>query len=115
MGRPDAVVLRSHLGSVLLAESERPRGRSRQPASTAPSWSKPSGRRAAGRFTAHYRIPSVEHVATMAVAGTPPQLLAYYQALVGSGMRYFIVSYGRDEETLRLLAWDVVPHVGTAA
>lgn len=36
------------------------------------------------------------------VAGTPPQLIAYYQRLVDAGMRYFIVSCGSDLETLPL-------------
>jgi hypothetical protein len=45
------------------------------------------------------------------VAGTPPQLIAYYRRLVAAGMRYFIVSCGSDMETLRILAQDVMPQV----
>ena len=45
------------------------------------------------------------------VAGTPPQLVAYYRRLVGAGMRYFIVSCLSDMETLRILAQEVMPQV----
>ena len=116
MSRPDAAVLRSYLGSVLLVESAaaveaklvaRPNRAELVEAEREPGRPR--------RFTAHSRIPSVEHVATMTVAGPPPQPLAYYQALVDAGMRYFIVSYGRDDETLRLLARDVAPHVRVPA
>ena len=51
----------------------------------------------------------------MTVAETPPQLIASRQALVDAGMRYFIVSCGRDEATLRLLAQEVTPRGGVAA
>ena len=67
------------------------------------------------RLTAHYRIPSIEHVANVTVAGTPPQLVAYYRALVDAGMRYFIVGPDGDPETLRLLAEEVVPHLAVPA
>jgi alkanesulfonate monooxygenase SsuD/methylene tetrahydromethanopterin reductase-like flavin-dependent oxidoreductase (luciferase family) len=116
VGRPSEAVLRSHFGNVLLAASEaaveaklaaRPNRAELIEAEREPGLPR--------RFTAHYRIPSIEHVATMTVAGTPEHLIGYYQALVDAGMRYFIVSYGRDEETLRLLARDVAPHVRVPA
>ena len=66
------------------------------------------------RFTTHYRIPSIEHLAMMTVAGTPRQLLAYYRALIAAGMRYFIVSFGQDVETLRLLGEAVMPRLSGA-
>ena len=42
--------------------------------------------------------------------GTPEDAVAYYRALVGVGVRYFITSVA-DAETLRLLAEEVVPEV----
>lgn len=48
-----------------------------------------------------------------AVAATPEQAVAMYQALAGAGIQYFIVQTldAADEETIRLLAEAVVPMV----
>ena len=45
------------------------------------------------------------------MAGTPPQFVAYYRALLDAGMRYFIVGPDGDPETVRLLAEAVVPYL----
>jgi hypothetical protein len=42
----------------------------------------------------------------------PAPLVAYYRDLIDAGMQYFIVACGRDAEALRLLAEEVIPHVG---
>lgn len=48
-----------------------------------------------------------------AVAGTPEQVVAHYQARADIGFQYFVVQIydGTDHETLRLLASEVMPHV----
>jgi hypothetical protein len=63
------------------------------------------------RVTTRYRLPSIEHVANVLVAGTPPQLVACCRALVAAGMRSFIVQCGQDPAALRLLAEQVVPRL----
>ncbi len=47
------------------------------------------------------------------VAGTPEEAVAYYQELVEAGLQYFVVETldAADEETIRLLAEQVVPQV----
>jgi alkanesulfonate monooxygenase SsuD/methylene tetrahydromethanopterin reductase-like flavin-dependent oxidoreductase (luciferase family) len=116
LGRPAAAVLRSHLGAVVLGETE---------AAVEAKLAAQPGRaalveaeRGAGRprrLTAHQRLPSGEEVARVTVAGTPPQLLAHYRDLVAAGMRYFIARCGQDEETLRLLAEAVLPGLNEPA
>jgi hypothetical protein len=47
------------------------------------------------------------------VSGTPEQVTAHYRALAEVGIQYFVVQLDAgDEETLRLFAEDVMPHVG---
>src|SRR5215218_5036341 len=50
------------------------------------------------------------------VAGTPEQIVSYYQSYADAGMQYFIAQVldARDEETFRLLAQKVMPRIGTA-
>jgi alkanesulfonate monooxygenase SsuD/methylene tetrahydromethanopterin reductase-like flavin-dependent oxidoreductase (luciferase family) len=50
------------------------------------------------------------------VAGTPEQVVSYYQSYADAGMQYFIAQVldARDEETFRLLAQKVMPRIGTA-
>jgi hypothetical protein len=67
------------------------------------------------RLTAYSRIPSIEHVANITVAGTLPQFVAYYRALIAAGMRYFVVGPDGDPETVRLLAEADVPHLAAPA
>ncbi len=47
------------------------------------------------------------------VVGTPEDAVTYYQALVKAGIQYFIVEVldAADEETMRLLAEEVVPQI----
>jgi hypothetical protein len=61
------------------------------------------------QFTTYYRRPGAEHITHRFIAGTLPQLVAYYDALIEAGMQYFIVS--GDGETLRLLAERVIPEL----
>jgi alkanesulfonate monooxygenase SsuD/methylene tetrahydromethanopterin reductase-like flavin-dependent oxidoreductase (luciferase family) len=50
------------------------------------------------------------------VAGTPEQVVPYFQSFVDIGMQYFIAQVldARDEETFRLLAEDVAPQIRPA-
>jgi alkanesulfonate monooxygenase SsuD/methylene tetrahydromethanopterin reductase-like flavin-dependent oxidoreductase (luciferase family) len=44
------------------------------------------------------------------IAGTPPEVIAHYQALVRAGVQYFIMSiFRQDVETLQLLTQQVMP------
>jgi alkanesulfonate monooxygenase SsuD/methylene tetrahydromethanopterin reductase-like flavin-dependent oxidoreductase (luciferase family) len=47
------------------------------------------------------------------VAGTPAQLVEYYQARKEAGMQYFVIQHldGADHETLELFAQEVIPQV----
>ena len=47
------------------------------------------------------------------VVGTPEMVIRYYQELAGAGMEYFVVQVldATDEETFRLLATEVMPHI----
>ena len=120
LGRPPEAVLRSHFGSVLLAEAEaaveaalaaRPNRADMVEAPREPGLPR--------RLTSYYRLPSLEHVANIAVAGTPPQFVAYFRALIDAGMRYFVVGPEGDPETVRLtvrlLAEAVMPHLAVPA
>jgi alkanesulfonate monooxygenase SsuD/methylene tetrahydromethanopterin reductase-like flavin-dependent oxidoreductase (luciferase family) len=50
------------------------------------------------------------------VAGTPEQVVPYYQSFAEAGMQYFIAQVldARDEETMRLLATEVAPRIRPA-
>lgn len=51
------------------------------------------------------------------IVGTPAQVIPYYQSLADAGMEYFVVQVldAADEETFRLLATEVFPHIRPAA
>jgi alkanesulfonate monooxygenase SsuD/methylene tetrahydromethanopterin reductase-like flavin-dependent oxidoreductase (luciferase family) len=51
------------------------------------------------------------------VAGTPEQVVPYYQSYADAGMQYFVVQVldARDEETVRLLAREVMPRIRPAS
>jgi alkanesulfonate monooxygenase SsuD/methylene tetrahydromethanopterin reductase-like flavin-dependent oxidoreductase (luciferase family) len=51
------------------------------------------------------------------VAGTPDQIVSYYQAYADAGMQYFVAQVldARDEETFRLLAQEVMPQIRPAS
>jgi alkanesulfonate monooxygenase SsuD/methylene tetrahydromethanopterin reductase-like flavin-dependent oxidoreductase (luciferase family) len=115
VGRPSEAVLRSHIAWVVVAETEaaveaalaaRPNRADMVEAPREPGLPR--------RLTAYYRSPSIEHVANVTVAGTPPQLVAYYRALIAAGLRYFVVSPSGDPETVRLMADAVVPQLVSA-
>jgi alkanesulfonate monooxygenase SsuD/methylene tetrahydromethanopterin reductase-like flavin-dependent oxidoreductase (luciferase family) len=55
-----------------------------------------------------------DELRTSRIVGTPDVAVAYYQALVEAGIEYFVVQTldAGDQETIRLLAERVVPHVG---
>jgi alkanesulfonate monooxygenase SsuD/methylene tetrahydromethanopterin reductase-like flavin-dependent oxidoreductase (luciferase family) len=50
------------------------------------------------------------------IAGTPEQVVPYYQSFADAGMQYFIAQVldARDEETFRLLAQEVMPRIQLA-
>ena len=112
VGRPAAAVLRSHVGTILLGETEAAvtaKLAARQlPADTVEGERPPGFPR---RLRVPIGLPSLGPASATLVADTPPQLVAYYRALVEAGMRYFIVHCSREAETLRLLGEAVVPHV----
>jgi alkanesulfonate monooxygenase SsuD/methylene tetrahydromethanopterin reductase-like flavin-dependent oxidoreductase (luciferase family) len=110
VGRPAAAVLRSYICPVAAGETEAAVAAKLAARADADQLSEAEPEPGMPRqFTTRYRRPGAEHIAHRFVAGTPPQLVAYYQALVAAGMRYFIVS--GDGETLRLLAEEVIPHL----
>lgn len=47
------------------------------------------------------------------IVGTPDRVIPYFQSLAAAGIQYFVVQImdARDEETFRLLAHEVMPHV----
>lgn len=46
------------------------------------------------------------------IAGTPEQMIPYYQALIDLGLNYFIAAvWPEDRETITLLAREVIPHL----
>ena len=93
LGRPYDHVLRTHFtGSLVLARDE-------------------AGVQAKRERYAGHRFIRPEHVRT------PAEAVATFQALADVGIQYFFVQSfdPGDEETLRLLAEDVAPHVRVAA
>lgn len=97
LGRPFDTVLRTHsTGWLILAENK------------AAVWAK----------LQHYFPEGLEQRFSgpwsgFVFAGTPEQAIAYYQELVEAGIQYFIVETldATDEETIRLLAEQVMPAV----
>jgi alkanesulfonate monooxygenase SsuD/methylene tetrahydromethanopterin reductase-like flavin-dependent oxidoreductase (luciferase family) len=47
------------------------------------------------------------------IVGTPDRIIPYFQSLADAGIQYFVVQImdARDEETFRLLAREVAPHI----
>lgn len=93
LGRPPETILRSHFTTwLMLAPTER----------------------AARAKLAHYYPAGVNEEQTYSrVATTPAGAVAYYQALADAGIGYFVVQTldAADDETIRLLATEVAPHV----
>lgn len=66
----------------------------------------------------HYFPEGMDDAMRKAVfAATPEQAVAHYQRYADAGMQYFVAQVldARDEETFRLLAQQVVPHVRACA
>ena len=50
------------------------------------------------------------------MTGTPEKVAAYYQSLVDVGAQYFVIQIDAvDDETIALLAREVIPRVHTAS
>jgi alkanesulfonate monooxygenase SsuD/methylene tetrahydromethanopterin reductase-like flavin-dependent oxidoreductase (luciferase family) len=94
LGRPYGSVLRSHYTPLLtLAENEADLERKR----------------------ANARIPD-RQLRSVPVFATPEGAIAHYQALADAGVQYFMATInGHDEETVRLLAEEVMPAVDLGA
>jgi alkanesulfonate monooxygenase SsuD/methylene tetrahydromethanopterin reductase-like flavin-dependent oxidoreductase (luciferase family) len=116
VGRPPAAVLRSHIAWAVLRETDAAVEAALAARSNrADMVEAPREPGLPRRLTAYYRSPSLEHVANVTVAGTPPQFVAYYRALIAAGLRYFVVCPSGDPETVRLVAEAVVPHLAVPA
>ena len=116
VGRPPEAVLRSHIAWIVIAEDEAAvEAKLAARPSRADMVEAPREPGLPRRLTAYYRAPSIEHVANITVAGTPPQFVAYYRALIDAGMRYFVVGPDDVPASLRLLAEEVVPHLAVPA
>jgi alkanesulfonate monooxygenase SsuD/methylene tetrahydromethanopterin reductase-like flavin-dependent oxidoreductase (luciferase family) len=113
LGRPYEAVLRSHTSTPVIAATEA--AVEARLAARADRATMEEDERAPGRprqFTTHYRVPSVEHATYKVTAGTPAQFVAYYRDLIDAGMQYFVLACGQDAELLRVLAEEVIPHLG---
>jgi alkanesulfonate monooxygenase SsuD/methylene tetrahydromethanopterin reductase-like flavin-dependent oxidoreductase (luciferase family) len=113
LGRPYEAVLRSHVSSPTIAATEEAveaKLATRADRATMTEDDREPGR--PRQFTTHYRYPTVEHFTYKVTAGTPAQMVAYYRDLIDAGMQYFIVGCGQDAEVLRVLAEEVIPHLG---
>jgi len=97
IGRPFAEILRSHFTIwLMLAEDEA----------------------GVQRKLRHYFSDGLDDTWQRAVvAGTPAEVVSYYQSYADAGMQYFIAQTldAGDHETIRLLAEEVAPHVRPGA
>lgn len=97
-GRPYDEVLRTHFTLKLVLAPTEAAAAAKLAAQRADASASPATRRAQ---------PSAF------VCGTPERVAAHYRALAEAGIQYFVVQLdAADEETLRLLATEVMPHVG---
>jgi hypothetical protein len=71
----------------------------------------PTEAAARAKLDYYYPAGSNEEQQFSRVVGTPAQVAAYYQSLVGAGMEYFVVQTldAADTETIELLAREVIP------
>jgi alkanesulfonate monooxygenase SsuD/methylene tetrahydromethanopterin reductase-like flavin-dependent oxidoreductase (luciferase family) len=93
LGRNYDDILRTHYTSwLMLAETER---------------------EAKAKLDRYYPDGLDEELKITRIVGTPDQIAAYYQDIVDAGMQYFVcqVLDAGDEETIRLLATEVMPRV----
>jgi len=97
LDRPYESILRTHMtGWLILAEDEA----------------------RLGRKVAEYVPEGIEQrfsgaLSGFAVAATPPQAVAHYQALADAGIQYFVIQLpdAADQETIRLFAEQVIPNL----
>ncbi len=61
--------------------------------------------------TRHIPRAFLDYLRSSMVIGTPRQVIEYYRGLARAGLTYFIATVAPDEETVRLLAEQVVPAV----
>jgi alkanesulfonate monooxygenase SsuD/methylene tetrahydromethanopterin reductase-like flavin-dependent oxidoreductase (luciferase family) len=97
LGRKYGDILRTHYTSwLMIAESER---------------------EAKAKLDRYYPDGLTEEQRITRIVGTPDQVAAYYQEIVDAGMQYFVcqVLDAADEETIRLLATEVMPRVKAKA
>jgi alkanesulfonate monooxygenase SsuD/methylene tetrahydromethanopterin reductase-like flavin-dependent oxidoreductase (luciferase family) len=112
IGRPPEAVLRSHISWVVVGKTEAAvdaKLAARLSRATATEAEREPGM--PRQLTSRYSFASIEHLSSTLIAGTPPQMLAYYRTLAEAGMQYFIVNCGQDHEALRLLGEEVVPRL----
>lgn len=74
----------------------------------------PTEREAQAKLKRYYPDGLTEDLRATRIVGTPEQVAAYYQSIADAGMQYFVVQVldAGDEETIRLLATEVMPNVG---
>lgn len=68
------------------------------------------------RLQAYYPNGMTADQRATRITGSPEQITAYFQELADAGMQYFVVQIldAADEETIHLLATEVMPNVGPA-
>jgi alkanesulfonate monooxygenase SsuD/methylene tetrahydromethanopterin reductase-like flavin-dependent oxidoreductase (luciferase family) len=93
VGRPYDEILRSHFVSWLMLA--------------------PTEAEARDKVRRYFEGDESAPMARAVLAGTPAQIVEYYQARADAGMQYFVVQMldCTDHETLELLAREVMPHV----
>ncbi|MCD6028891.1 MAG: class flavin-dependent oxidoreductase [Thermomicrobiales bacterium] len=96
LGRPYEQILKTHFtGWLMLAADEDA---------------------AAAKVARYYPDGIPDELRASRIVGTPEQVVPYYQELVDAGIQYFVVQTldAADQETIRLLAERVAPHVAAA-
>jgi alkanesulfonate monooxygenase SsuD/methylene tetrahydromethanopterin reductase-like flavin-dependent oxidoreductase (luciferase family) len=68
---------------------------------------------AAARWRHYYPNGMTEDQRATRIGGSPEQITAYFQELADAGMQYFVVQIldAADEETMHLLATEVMPNI----
>jgi alkanesulfonate monooxygenase SsuD/methylene tetrahydromethanopterin reductase-like flavin-dependent oxidoreductase (luciferase family) len=110
IGRPFESVLRTFHSLMVMAETEAGvQARLDARAGGRPRVEAPRAAAMPREIHTYFDMPGLEKVPLQVVAGTPEQVTAYFRLLVDAGVQYIIVP-GRDAETVRLLAENVMPH-----
>jgi alkanesulfonate monooxygenase SsuD/methylene tetrahydromethanopterin reductase-like flavin-dependent oxidoreductase (luciferase family) len=109
IGRPYGSVLRTFYPNLLLAETEAEvQAKVEARAARSPWEERPRLPGMPREFRATYILSTPEQVPLHILAGTPEQVTAYFRLLLEAGVQYVIVN-GNSEETVRLLAEQVMP------